>query len=134
MATIVKTGFLRKPANRDPDVLPQLIDGTRHPHVLRVLDGKRHVPHGPLAGPRRVGGTEAVTLQRGLSERAMRLDLLAQIGVVPRAAEQVQQTAKDEFMTRPSHVVLRTRWIAPTMRSNSARSAASCRRPAAVSV
>ena len=86
---------LAQPANRDPDVLPQLIDGARHPHVAHVLDGKRHVPHGPLACPRRVVGTEAVTLQRGLSESAMRLDLLAQIGVVPRAAEQVQQTAKE---------------------------------------
>ena len=41
----------------------------------------------------RVGGTQAVMFQRGLSESAMRLHFLTQVGVVTRAAEEVQQPA-----------------------------------------
>jgi hypothetical protein len=41
---------------------------------------------------------------------------------------------KSNLVAPASQVVARTRWIAPIIRSNSARSAASCRRPAAVSL
>ena len=126
---------LAQATNRDSDVLPQLIDGARDPHVAHVLDGKRHVPHGPSACPRRVVGIEAVTLQRGLSERAMRLDLLAQVSVVTRAAEQVQQTAKECVHDAGLFTSSSTRAGSrrPCGRTRCC-SAASCRRPAAVSV
>ena len=44
---------------------------------------------------RRVVWAEAVTLQRGLPESAMGLNLLAQVGVVTRPAEDVQQPAEE---------------------------------------
>ena len=133
---------LAQATNRDSDVLPQLIDGARDPHVAHVLDGKRHVAYGPLARPRRGVGREAVTLERVLTMSAVRLYLVTKIGVVTRATEEVHQAAKERAhekdlscpMAGRTHVDASTRWITLTMRSNSACSAVSCLRPAAVSV
>ena len=85
-----------------------------------------------MARPRRGVGREAVTLERVLTMSAVRLYLVTKIGVVTRATEEVHQAAKER--AGRTHVDASTRWITLTMRSNSACSAVSCLRPAAVSV
>jgi hypothetical protein len=137
-----ETRVLAQTTNRESEVQPQLIDGARDPHVAHVLDGKRHVADGPLARPRRGVGREAVTLKRVLTMSEVRLYLVTKIGIVTRATEEVHQAAKERAhekdlscpMAGRSHVDASTRWITLTMRSNSACSAVSCLRPAAVSV
>jgi hypothetical protein len=135
-------GVLTQATNRDSDVLPQLINGARDPHVAHVLDAERHVAHRPSARPRRGVRCEAVTLERVLTMCAVRLDFFTKIVVVTRATEEVPQAAKERAhetglscpMAGSNHVDASTRWITLTMRSNSACSAVSCLRPAAVSV
>ena len=60
-----------------------------------VFDGKGHVAEGTPARLRGLVRWKTVTLQRLLPERAMRLDLLAQIGGMARPAKEVQQPLED---------------------------------------
>ena len=111
-------------------------------YVASILDRKRHVSHRPLAGQRRGIGIKALTSERVLTMSAVRLYLVTKIGVVTRTTEEVHQAAKERAHERHvscpvaggTQVEASTRWIALTIRSNSACSAVSCLRPAAVSV
>ena len=84
----------------------------------------------------------ATVTQRVLTMRAVGLYFVTKIGIVTRATEEVHDAAKEcaheKNLLWPvaarTHVDASTRWITPTMRSNSACSAVSCLRPAAVSV
>ena len=67
-----------------PDILPHAVEHAQRPDLACVLDGERDVAHGLPARLRGLVGPEAVALERGLTQRAVRLDLLTEIGVVTR--------------------------------------------------
>jgi hypothetical protein len=71
-----------------------MIERAHRPDVAHVLDGEANVAH--RSATRQCGGfrLQAAALQRVLAEETMRLDLLAQVGVVPRPSEEAQQPSE----------------------------------------
>ena len=88
------------------------VERARGPHVAHVLDGECHVPDRPPARPRRGVGLEALTRERVLTMSAVRLYLVTKIGVVTRAAEEVQQAAKERAHETDLSM---PRWLAELM-------------------
>lgn len=82
-------GALAEPTQRCTHVLPHAVDRANPPDVTRLVEGEHDVAE---RAPARVCGVlwrKAVTLQRVLTQRAVRFDLLLQIGVMTRPAEGV---------------------------------------------
>jgi hypothetical protein len=121
-------------------VVPGGVGAAVDPDVACVLDGERYLAERPPARLARLRRRHADALQRLLPQRPVRLDLLAEVGVLPRALQQVTESTEERPQVVPrewfvcGYVVCSTRWMARTIRSNSARSAASWRRPDPVSV
>jgi len=90
-----ETRALTQPAQRRTDVVRHAIDHANRPDVMRIVDGEGDTAK---QAPARVCGVlrrETVTLECVLAHRAVRLDLLPQIGIVMRAAKEVPQTPED---------------------------------------
>ena len=121
ITTAEKPALLRNPRTAARTSCRTLSSTRIDPHVACVLDGERDVAHRPPARPRRGVGREAVTLERVLTKSAVRLDLVTQIGVVARAAEEVQQPAKKRAHERTFHPL--------AVRLMSTRARAGSRRP-----
>ena len=112
MVTKARTRTLAQPANGVTDILSHVVEHTHRPHLACVLDGERDVAYRPPTCLRRIVCSEAVTLQCILPERAMGLDLLAQVGVVARPTEEVQQPSEERLhginpSGRPQHALNR---------------------------
>src|SRR5207253_8626781 len=90
-----ETRALAQPANGVADILSRVVECTHRPHLARVLDRERDVAHRPPTRMHRIVGSDAVTLQRRLPESAMGLNLLTQVSVVTRPAEDLQQPSED---------------------------------------
>jgi hypothetical protein len=95
MATTAKPGVLRSPRSAVRTSCHTLSTVANRPDVTRIFDGERNVAERALAGVCGVLCRKAVTLERVLTQRAVRLDLLPQIGIVARATKEVPRAAKD---------------------------------------
>ena len=92
-----KAGALAQPTQSRTHVLPDAVDRANRPDVTRVVDGERNVAERAPARVRGLLWREAVALERVLPKRAVRLDLRAQIRVVARPTEEVQQSSEERL-------------------------------------
>jgi hypothetical protein len=81
-----------------------------NPDVARVLTRERHVAHGSSAARGRLGGREAVRLERGLQPGAMLFDLGGEVFVVAAGLQPERGAAKEAIQN--SHRPIVRRWEA----------------------
>jgi hypothetical protein len=124
-------------AGGEPNVLEQSLQTDETPHITTVLPSQCDTAHLAVAefdcGP----GGESRAAVIGLFHGPVRLHLLGQFALelgAPPPEHEPPPGADHQYLEGPAHAISRTFWMAPTIRENSSRSAASRFLPEAVRV